>query len=151
MMIKMLSCNYFKRQKQQLLKTSDCHSEAFKIICLVKYSGLAQPVEQEAVNFKVAGSNPALRANKVFLTPPTELSDASGSFDESLRIIYPRYQSTLDILCSSSSIGRASAFQAECCEFKSRLLLQRRRRQSVRLRLSRVNVRKPNSQKMRIW
>ena len=32
--------------------------------------------------------------------------------------------STLDILCSSSSIGRASAFQAECCEFKSRLLLQ---------------------------
>lgn len=42
MMIKMLSCNYFKRQKQQLLKTSDCHSEAFKIICLVKYSGLAQ-------------------------------------------------------------------------------------------------------------
>lgn len=94
----MVTLNYFKRQKQQLLKTSDCHSEAFKIICLVKYSGLAQPVEQEAVNFKVAGSNPALRANKVFLTPPTELSDASGSFDESLRIIYPRYQSTLDIL-----------------------------------------------------
>lgn len=50
MMIKMLSCNYFKRQKQQLLKTSDCHSEAFKIICLVKYSGLAQPVERTAVS-----------------------------------------------------------------------------------------------------
>ena len=45
-------------------KISDCHSEAFKIICLVKYSGLAQPVEQEAVNFKVAGSNPALRGRK---------------------------------------------------------------------------------------
>ena len=50
MMIKMLSCNYFKRQKQQLLKTSDCYSEAFKIICLVKYSGLAQPVERTAVS-----------------------------------------------------------------------------------------------------
>ena len=31
--------------------------------------------------------------------------------------------STLDILCSSSSIGRASVSQAEYCEFKPRLLL----------------------------
>ena len=41
----------------------------------------------------------AAKIYQVFLTPPTELSDASGLFDESLRIIYPRYQSTLDILC----------------------------------------------------
>ena len=31
-------------------KISDCHSEAFKIICLVKYSGLAQSVERTAVS-----------------------------------------------------------------------------------------------------
>ena len=35
-----LSCNY-KTDTAIVEKISDCHSEAFKTICLVKYSGLA--------------------------------------------------------------------------------------------------------------
>lgn len=46
-------------------------------------------------------------------------------FFKLLRARCRRFESFLSCLCGSSSIGRAPAFQAGCCEFKSRLSLHR--------------------------
>ncbi len=88
---------------------------------VLNFAGVAQPVEQLICNQQVGGSNPFASYCEADIGEVPEWS--KGADCKSVASGFVGSNPTLAIFCGSSSVGRASAFQADCRGFESRLPL----------------------------
>ncbi len=94
------------------------------------FAGVAQPVEQLICNQQVAGSSPIASSKRGGVPEWPKGADcksvgsAFGGSNPPPSTRQPVSMASIGVLRGNSSVGRASAFQAECRGFESRFPLQ---------------------------